>query len=156
MRICICLMSMLMFLWTCCLAENDMNNIREICAKRSEWKSKYNSNGRKIDVDVPIVIPDVKKIPVISVKPYYAVNGQCLVNRVEPMEKIGEEGWYSVYEDCELLSYMGEEQTERGKVEVLDLDDYERAGMLVDYSAPFNKQNSKTKKLSDFSESRLP
>lgn len=59
--------------------------------------------------------------------------------------KIGEEGWYSVYEDCELLSYMGEEQTERGKVEVLDLDDYERAGMLVDYSAPFNKQNSKTK-----------
>ncbi len=31
------------------------------------------------------------------------------------------------------------------KVEVLDLDDYERAGMLVDYSAPFNKQNSKTK-----------
>ena len=91
-RICICLMSMLMFLWTCCLAENDMNNIREICAKRSEWKSKYNSNGRKIDVDVPIVIPDVKKIPVISVKPYYAVNGQCLVSRVEPMEKIGEEG----------------------------------------------------------------
>ena len=144
-RICICLMSMLMFLWTCCLAENDMNNIREICAKRSEWKSEYNSNGRRIDVDVPIVIPDVKKIPVISVKPYYAVNGQCLVSRVEPMEKIGEEGWYSVYEDCELLSYMGEEQTERGKVEVLDLDDYERAGMLVDYSAPFNKQNSKTK-----------
>ena len=138
-------MSMLMFLWTCCLAENDMNNIREICAKRSEWKSKYNSNGRRIDVDVPIVIPDVKKIPVISVKPYYAVNGQCLVNRVEPMEKIGEEGWYSVYEDCELLTYMGEEQTERGKVEVLDLDDYEEAGMLVDYSAPFNKQNSKTK-----------
>ena len=74
-RICICLMSMLMFLWTCCLAENDMNNIREICAKRSEWKSEYNSNGRRIDVDVPIVIPDVKKIPVISVKPYYAVNG---------------------------------------------------------------------------------
>ena len=122
-----------------------MNNIREICAKRSEWKSEYNSNGRRIDVDVPIVIPDVKKIPVISVKPYYAVNGQCLVSRVEPMEKIGEEGCYSVYEDCELLSYMGEEQTERGKVEVLDLDDYERAGMLVDYSAPFNKQNSKTK-----------
>ena len=89
-RICICLMSMLMFLWTCCLAENDMNNIREICAKRSEWKSEYNSNGRRIDVDVPIVIPDVKKIPVISVKPYYAVNGQCLVSRVEPMEKIGE------------------------------------------------------------------
>ena len=50
-----------MFLWTCCLAENDMNNIREICAKRSEWKSEYNSNGRRIDVDVPIVIPDVKK-----------------------------------------------------------------------------------------------
>ncbi len=50
------------------LGRNDMNNIREICAKRSEWKSEYNSNGRRIDVDVPIVIPDVKKIPVISVK----------------------------------------------------------------------------------------
>ena len=42
------------------------------------WTKTYEAYGRTIEVDVPIIVPEVDEFPVFSVEPYYAVYEQRL------------------------------------------------------------------------------
>ena len=128
-----------------------ITELRQQAENMGRWTQTYEAHGRTIEVDIPIIVPEAEKLLIITVVPYLAVEDQRLTRDGTLMEKIGEEGWYSVYEECGLLSYInGEEDYGVGKAEALDLDDYGCAGFLADYLSPLNQENIKTKYTSEF------
>ena len=44
--------------------------IREGVEQKPRWSAEYNYDGYKIEVDIPIIVPQTDKMPVISVKPW--------------------------------------------------------------------------------------
>ena len=62
--------------------------IREGVEQKPRWSAEYNYDGYKIEVDIPIIVPQTDKMPVISVKPWRpfdeekwkeTINYRCLV-----------------------------------------------------------------------------
>ena len=139
----------LMIVPTLALASGDMVSISELRQQveaMGRWTKTYEARGRTIEVDVPIIVPEVEEFPVFSVEPYYAVYEQCLTRDGTMLEKIGEDGWCSVYAESNLLS----EEGIIGKARVLDLDDFEQVDFDANYSSPRDEHNLNTKYTSDF------
>ena len=110
---------------TLALASGDMVSVSELRRQveaMGQWTQTYEAYGRTIEVDVPIIVPEVEEFPVFSVEPYYAVYEQCLTRDGTMLEKIGEDGWWSVYAESNLFS----EEGITGEAKALDLDDYEQ------------------------------
>ena len=134
---------------TLALANNDMVSVSELrqqAEAMGRWTKTYEARGRTIEVDVPIIVPEVEEFPVFSVEPYYAVYEQCLTRDGTMLEKIGEDGRCSVYAESNLLS----EEGIIGKARVLDLDDFEQVDFDANYSSPRDEHNLNTKYTSDF------
>ena len=87
-----------------------ITELRQQAENMGRWTQTYEAHGRTIEVDIPIIVPEAEKLPIITVVPYLAVEDQRLTRDGTLMEKIGEEGWYSVYEECDLLSYINGEE----------------------------------------------
>ena len=139
----------LMIVPTLALASGDMVSISELCQQveaMGRWTKIYEAHGRTIEVDVPIIVPEVNEFPVFSVEPYYAVYEQRLTRDGTMLEKIGEDGWCSVYAESNLLS----EEGIIGKARVLDLDDFEQVVFDANYSSPRDEHNLNTKYTSEF------
>lgn len=62
------------------------------------------------------------------------------------LEKIGEDGWWSVYAESNLFS----EEGITGEAKALDLDDFEQVNFNANYSSPRDEHNLNTKYTSDF------
>ena len=91
---------------TLALASGDMVSISELRQRiemMERWMQTYEAHGRTIEVDVPIIVPEVDEFPVFSVEPYYAVYEQRLTRDGTMLEKIGEDGRCSVYAESYLL-----------------------------------------------------
>ena len=139
----------LMIVPTLALASGDMVSISELCQQVEaigRWTKTYEAHGRTIEVDVPIIVPEVEEFPVFLVEPYYAVYEQRLTRDGTMLEKIGEDGWCSVYAESNLLS----EEGIIGKARVLDLDDFEQVDFDANYSSPRDEHNLNTKYTSKF------
>ena len=140
---------MLMIVPTLVLASGDMVSVSELrqqAEAMGRWTKTYEAHGRTIEVDVPIIVPEVDEFPVFSVEPYYAVYERRLTRDGTMLEKIGEDGWCSVYAESNLLS----EEGIIGKARVLDLDDFEQVDFDANYSSPRDEHNLNTKYTSDF------
>ena len=74
-----------------------ISELRQQVETMERWTQTYEAHGRTIEVDVPIIVPEVEEFPVFSVEPYYAVYEQRLTRDGTMLEKIGEDGWCSVY-----------------------------------------------------------
>ena len=144
-----------MMLWLCLmmivptLASADMVSISELHQQAEavgRWTQTYEAHGRTIEVDVPIIVPEVNEFPVFSVEPYYAVYEQRLTRDGTMLEKIGEDGWWSVYAESNLFS----EEGITGEAKALDLDDFEQVNFNANYSSPRDEHNLNTKYTSDF------
>ena len=88
------------------LANSDMVSVSELRQQveaMERWTQTYEAHGRTIEVDVPIIVPEVDEFPVFSVEPYYAVYEQRLTRDGTMLEKIGEDGRCSVYAESNLL-----------------------------------------------------
>ena len=75
------LFCVLMIVPTLVLASGDMVSISELRQQVEmigRWTKIYEAHGRTIEVDVPIIVPEVNEFPVFSVEPYYAVYEQRL------------------------------------------------------------------------------
>ena len=134
---------------TLALASGDMVSISELCQQveaMGRWTKTYEAHGRTIEVDVPIIVPEVNEFPVFSVEPYYAVYEQRLTRDGTMLEKIGEDGWWSVYAE----SYLFSEEGITGEAKALDLDDFEQVNFNANYSSPRDEHNLNTKYTSDF------
>ena len=84
----------LMLVPTLALANTDMVSISELRQQvemMGRWTKIYEAHGRTIEVDVPIIVPEVDEFPVFSVEPYYAVYEQRLTRDGTMLEKIGED-----------------------------------------------------------------
>ena len=143
------LFCVLMIMPTLVLASGDMVSISELRQQvemMGRWTKTYEAHGRTIEVDVPIIVPEVEEFPVFSVEPYYAVYEQCLTRDGTMLEKIGEDGWCSVYAEKNLLS----EEGIIGEAKALDLDDFEQVDFDANYSSPRDEHNLNTKYTSEF------
>ena len=143
------MMGALLLVPTLALASGDMVSISELRQQveaMGQWTKIYEAHGRTIEVDVPIIVPEVDEFPVFSVEPYYAVYEQRLTRDGTMLEKIGEDGRCSVYAESNLLS----EEGIIGKARVLDLDDFEQVVFDANYSSPIDEHNLNTKYTSEF------
>ena len=132
------LFCVLMIVPTLTLASGDMMSISELryqVEAMGRWTKTYEAHGRTIEVDVPIIVPEVEEFPVFLVEPYYAVYEQRLTRDGTMLEKIGEDGRCSVYAESNLLS----EEGIIGKARVLDLDDFEQVVFDANYSSPIDE-----------------
>ena len=139
----------LMIVPTLALASDDMVSVSELRQQveaMERWTQTYEAHGRTIEVDVPIIVPEVDEFPVFSVEPYYAVYEQRLTRDGTMLEKIGEDGWWSVYAE----SYLFSEEGITGEAKALDLDDFEQVNFNANYSSPRDEHNLNTKYTSDF------
>ena len=127
-------------------SENNMYGIKELQNQRRSWNESYEAKGRTVQVDIPIIVPDVEEFPVFLVEPYYAVYEQRLTRDGTMLEKIGEDGWCSVYAEKNLLS----EEGIIGEAKALDLDDFEQVDFDANYSSPRDEHNLNTKYTSEF------
>ena len=123
-----------------------ISELRQQVETMGRWTQTYEAYGRTIEVDVPIIVPEVDEVPVITVEPYYAVYEQRLTRDGTLLEKIGEDGWWSVYAESNLLS----EEGITGEAKALDLDDFEQVNFNANYSSPRDEHNLNTKYMSDF------
>ena len=143
------MMGALLLVPTLALASGDMVSISELRQQvemMGRWTKTYEAHGRTIEVDVPIIVPEVEEFPVFSVEPYYAVYEQRLTRDGTMLEKIGEDGWCSVYAEQNLLS----EEGIIGEAKALDLDDFEQVDFDANYSSPRDEHNLNTKYTSEF------
>ena len=127
-------------------SENNMYGIKELQNQRRSWNESYEAKGRTVQVDIPIIVPDVEEFPVFLVEPYYAVYEQRLTRDGTMLEKIGEDGWWSVYTESNLLL----EEGITGEAKALDLDDFEQVNFNANYSSPRDEHNLNTKYTSKF------
>ena len=102
-------------------SENNMYGIKELQNQRRSWNESYEAKGRTVQVDIPIIVPEVEEFPVFSVEPYYAVYERRLTRDGTMLEKIGEDGCCSVYAESNLLL----EEGITGEAKASDLDDFE-------------------------------
>ena len=143
------LFCVLMIVPTLALANSDMVSVSELrqqAEAMGRWTKTYEAHGRTIEVDVPIIVPEVEEFPVFSVEPYYAVYEQRLTRDGTMLEKIGEDGWWSVYAESNLFS----EEGITGEAKALDLDDFEQVNFNANYSSPRDEHNLNTKYTSEF------
>ena len=143
------MMGALLLMPTLALASGDMVSISELRQQvetMGRWTQTYEAHGRTIEVDVPIIVPEVDEFPVFLVEPYYAVYEQRLTRDGTMLEKIGEDGWCSVYAEQNLLS----EEGIIGEAKALDLDDFEQVDFDANYSSPRDEHNLNTKYTSEF------
>ena len=127
-------------------SENNMYGIKELQNQRRSWNESYEAKGRTVQVDIPIIVPDVEEFPVFLVEPYYAVYEQRLTRDGTMLEKIGEDGWWSVYAESNLLL----EEGITGEAKASDLDDFEEVNFNANYSSPRDEHNLNTKYTSKF------
>ena len=86
-----------MMLWLCLmmivptLANADMVSISELRQQVEaigRWTQTYEAHGRTIEVDVPIIVPEVEKLPVVEVEAYYAIRNDRLNRENYPRKRL--------------------------------------------------------------------
>ena len=69
------LFCVLMIVPTLVLASGDMVSISELRQQVEmigRWTQTYEAHGRTIEVDVPIIVPEVEAMPIVTVEAYNA------------------------------------------------------------------------------------
>ena len=81
----------LMIVPTLALANSDMVSISELRQQvetMERWMQTYEAHGRTIEVDVPIIVPEVEKLPVVKVEAYYAIRNDRLNRENYPLKRL--------------------------------------------------------------------
>ena len=85
-----------MMLWLCLmmivptLASADMVSISELRQQVEaigHWTQTYEAHGRTIEVDVPIIVPEVEAMPIVTVEAYNAVENDALNRKEYPLKR---------------------------------------------------------------------
>lgn len=88
----------------------EMLSIRELAKQentRLEWNQTYEAHGRTIQVNVPIIIPEVDRFPIIQVSAW--MGSECVENlELSKAPDQTNAGIGIFYEDAAILSYLDE------------------------------------------------
>ena len=150
-----------MMLWLCLmmivptLASADMVSISELRQQAEavgRWTQTYEAHGRTIEVDVPIIVPEVEKLPVVEVEAYYAIRNDRLNRENYPLKRLHtydereEYKNYIIYEETNLDTYLNNEKQTTGELRIVNSETgLDMADLEARYDAPTEKLTIKTK-----------
>ena len=134
------LFCVLMIVPTLTLASGDMMSISELryqVEAMGRWTQTYEAYGRTIEVDVPIIVPEVDELPIVTVQAYnpYSETEFFSCDHLKKYENSHTMGWS--FEENALYGYLNPE-IEKGKN--VDYNQYkdeeECVGISVKLNAP--------------------
>ena len=128
------LISMLMTIFlmsaVCAQAEHvSVTELREQIEEMGRWTQSYEAHGRTIAVDVPVIVPEVERVPIVQVSaPLGAENPKRLGLPVTKAD-----GWMMIDEDENLLAQLNGDDAsgEAATVWCIDPEASERAGLYA-------------------------
>ena len=123
------LLFMLLYIPALALANTDMVSISELrqqAEAMGRWTKTYEAHGRTIEVDVPIIVPEVEKLPVVEVEAYYAIRNDRLNRENYPLKRLHtydekeEYKNYIIYEETNLDTYLNNEKQTTGELRIVN------------------------------------
>lgn len=149
-----------MILWLCLmmivptLASADMVSISELHQQAEavgRWTQTYEAHGRTIEVDVPIIVPEVEAMPIVTVEAYNAVENDALNRKEYPLKRENSDGWSIEYEESGLFSYLNNAESTVGTISIPDrAEQNEHVYLGGQYHFPQDKRTDKMKYQSVF------
>ena len=149
-----------MMLWLCLmmivptLASADMVSISELRQQAEavgRWTQTYEAHGRTIEVDVPIIVPEVEAMPIVTVEAYNAVENDALNRKEYPLKRENSDGWSIEYEESGLFSYLNNAESTVGTISIPDrAEQNEHVYLGGQYHFPQDKRTDKMKYQSVF------
>ena len=137
----------LMIVPTLALASGDMVSISELRQQvemMERWTASYEAYKRKIEVDIPIDMPEVDAVPIVQVSGYYAVDQEGRLTRDgTKLNKIGYDG-FDIYEEDGLLMYLGT-TCANGEIKAASFEQDKTVLFLAYYNSPSNLRTHKVK-----------
>ena len=102
------------------------------------WMQTYEAHGRTIDVDVPVIVPDVEQVPILQVKP---VMGHEIIENLD-LQKNEKNGAKNDYEDKAILPYLSGDDVsvEAATVSCFDPAEKDRAFFQVYNRTPISQR----------------
>ena len=102
----------LLLIPTLATANSDMVSISELRQQvetMGRWTQTYEAHGRTIEVDVPIIIPEVSQLPIVTVQAYnpYSESELFSINHLEIYDNPHAMGWS--FEENALYGYLNPE-----------------------------------------------
>ena len=141
------LFCVLMIVPTLALANSDMVSISELRQQveaMGRWTASYEAYKRKIEVDIPIDIPEVDAVPIVQVSGYYAVDQEGRLTRDgTKLNRIGYDG-FDIYEEDGLLMYLGT-TCANGEIKAASFEQDKTVLFLAYYNSPSNLRTHKVK-----------
>ena len=132
---------------TLALANSDMVSVSELrqqVERMGRWTASYEAYKRKIEVDIPIDIPEVDAVPIVQVSGYYAVDQEGRLTRDgTKLNKIGYDG-FDIYEEDGLLMYLGT-TCANGEIKAASFEQDKSVLLLAYYNSPSNLRTHKVK-----------
>ena len=137
----------LMIVPTLALASGDMVSVSELRQQvemMGRWTANYEAYKRKIEVDIPIDIPEVDAVPIVQVSGYYAVDQEGRLTRDgTKLNKIGYDG-FDIYEEDGLMMYLGT-TCANGEIKAASFEQDKTVLFLAYYNSPSNLRTHKVK-----------
>ena len=140
-----------MLLWLVCICQTgsakERVSIRELyesIEQEPRWSASYEAYKRKIEVDIPIDMPEVDAVPIVQVSGYYAVDQEGRLTRDgTKLNKIGYDG-FDIYEEDGLLMYLGT-TCANGEIKAASFEQDKTVLFLAYYNSPSNLRTHKVK-----------
>ena len=107
---------------TLALASSDMVSISELrqqAEAMGRWTKTYEAYGRTIEVDVPIIVPEVEKVPILSAVPVLPYQNWTETGR---LMKKGCLDAFAIYEDEDMMGVLNDRNVGK-RVEVIITED---------------------------------
>ena len=141
------LFCVLMIVPTLTLANSDMVSVSELRQQveaMGRWTASYEAYKRKIEVDIPIDMPEVDAVPIVQVSGYYAVDQEgCLTRDGTKLNKTGYDG-FDIYEEDGLMTYLGT-TCANGEIKAASFEQDKTVLFLAYYNSPSNLRTHKVK-----------
>ena len=132
---------------TLALANSDMVSVSELRQQveaMGRWTASYEAYKRKIEVDIPIDIPEVDAVPIVQVSGYYAVDQEGRLTRDgTKLNRIGYDG-FDIYEEDGLMTYLGTIDAD-GEIKAASFEQDKTVLLLAYYNSPSNLRTHKVK-----------
>jgi len=141
--ICILIAVTLVVTFENAMASSYITDIKSTIQAEPYWKNSYDVYGKEVEVNIPIITPDVEKMPILIVKPRnpYSEQELFLMDSLEKNDNGNSMGWS--FRDKGLYYYLNPESNEEGNAEFSQYKDEDVCmGISVSMNAPQERLNS--------------
>jgi len=119
-----------------------ITELREQVEEMGRWTQTYEAYGRTIEVDIPIIVPEVDRVPILTVKAIDAINSEK-IEKDPLLHEAGMDGLMRRIEDEGLFPYLYSGQSDDSPTEVYIVDG--RKTLLIRHHSPLILRGIKPK-----------